>query len=193
MRALRCLILPVMALLVAASGALPEDELFRPGRRAGLVNDGGSGCHVWVGGMTPDVEAMRATWTGQCADGRGDGKGRSVMSWRVAGQARSMVFDGILRAGRAEGRGRLTHHRGDAVIAIEDGEFRDDRFVSGRFEIPGQVVYEGGWGLQGPEGQGMATIQGRRFQGQWQGGCLREGNRWISFTRSARDCEGIPS
>ena len=104
-----------------------------------------------------------------------------------------MVHVGILRAGRAEGRGRLMHYEGQTVIAVEDGEFRDDRFVSGRFEVPGQVLYQGGWGLRGPEGQGSAVVQGRRVEGVWSGGCLRVGKAWVSFLRPAQECEGAPT
>ncbi|HYF09170.1 MAG TPA: hypothetical protein VD970_16230 [Acetobacteraceae bacterium] len=192
MRRLHLLLLPVLALLLMAQAQPepPEAERYAPGRRAGLVNDGAGGCWLRVGGMTPDVEAMRATWTGPCVGGLAEGKGRSVMTWRQGGQERSMVYEGELRAGLAEGRGRLTHLRGETVIAIEEGEFREDRFVQGRWEVPGQVTYEGGWGLQGPEGQGRAVIQGRRFEGLWQAGCLRLRESWISFLRSPRDCEG---
>ena len=195
MRCLRLLTLPLLALLLVAAGYPdpPEAERYAPGRRAGLVNDGSGGCWLWVGGIDPAAEAMRATWTGPCEDSRADGDGRSVITWRDGGQERSMVHVGILRRGRAEGRGRLTHYEGRNVIAIEDGEFRDDRFVNGRFELPGRVVYQGGWGLRGPEGQGTAVVQGRRVEGVWSGGCLQVGKTWVSFLRPAQECEGAPT
>lgn len=196
MRRLRLLTLPVLAILAGAAGwpDPPEAERFVPGRRAGLVNDGAGGCWLQVGGMGQGISDMRATWTGGCQDSMADGEGRSVISWNDGGEARSMVYQGVLRRGRAEGRGRLTHYRGREVVAIEEGNYRDDHFTGGRFEVPGRIVYQGGWGMQGPEGEGTAVIEGRRFQGIWQAGCLQATKTtWISFTRPAQECEGAPT
>lgn len=195
MRRLSWMILPALAVLLAAAGepAPPESERFVPGRRSGLVNDGAEGCWLWVGGISEGVRDMRASWTGGCTEGRASGKGRSEITWRDGDLARSMIYEGVLEGGRAEGQGRLTHTTNGRVVAVETGEYRNDRFVGGRFEVPGQVIYEGGWGLQGPQGQGRVVIQGRRFEGEWQAGCLRVQNNWVSFTRPPQDCEGAPT
>lgn len=197
MRRLRLAMLPVLALLAGAAGYPdpPEAERYAPGRRSGLVNDGAGGCWLQVGGMNEGISDMRATWTGGCVNSMADGEGRSNITWRDGGQPRAMVYEGILRRGRAEGRGRLTHYRGREVIAIEEGEYRDDHLVNGRYEVPGRLVYQGGWGMQGPQGQGALTIEGRRFEGMWQAGCLRveKTNNWISFTRAPQECEGAPA
>jgi hypothetical protein len=97
----------------------------------------------------------------------------------------------VLRRGKAEGHGRLTHLRAGQVAAVEEGEYRDDRLVSGRFEVPrAGLVYEGPWRFGQPQGQGRLSIGPEVFEGEWENGCLLTKRGWVSFTRPARDCEG---
>ena len=102
-----------------------------------------------------------------------------------------MVYDGPLRRGKAEGRGRLSHYEAGKLVVQEEGEYREDRFTGGVFTIPGaDLVYEGGWFLDGPHGEGRLTLNGQVFEGKWEMGCLNTGRAWIAFTRPPRSCEG---
>lgn len=105
-----------------------------------------------------------------------------------------MVYEGTLRRGKAEGPGRLTHLENGEVRAIEQGEYRNDHFVQGRFEVPrAGLVYEGGWTIGGPDGPGRLQLRGETFEGNWERGCLRVKEGWISITRPAAECEGSPT
>ncbi|WP_431272758.1 hypothetical protein [Dankookia sp. P2] len=72
----------------------------------------------------------------------------------------------------------------------EEGAYHEDRFTGGRFSVPAAgLVYEGGWFLSGPHGQGRLSIDGKVFEGKWELGCLRAGNAWIAFTRAPKSCD----
>jgi hypothetical protein len=102
-----------------------------------------------------------------------------------------MIFEGTLRGGKSEGKGRLTITAGKDVVAVQDGQFRNDLFVSGRVELPrAGIVYEGGWARAHPEGRGRLVVNGRVVEGQWRNGCLRMRGGWIAFTRPVQECEG---
>jgi hypothetical protein len=119
----------------------------------------------------------------------GAGEGRAVTSWRDGGKERQMVYEGSLRHGKAEGRGRLSHYEAGKLQVQEEGEYREDRFTGGRFSIPGAgLVYEGGWFLNGPHGQGRLRVDGKVYEGKWELGCLDTGGAWIAFTRSPKSC-----
>lgn len=190
----RNLVAALALLLAAAAGPPPEDQRLVPGGRAGFVTDGAGGCWIWVGGIPAGAEALTAGWSGPCPEGPAEGEGRSDTRWRAAGRDRQMLFEGTLRAGKAEGPGRLTHLDNGQPIATEEGQFRNDHFVGGRMTVPATgLVYEGGWRATGPQGQGRATIRGQVFEGEWENGCLRLPQGWMSFTRPAADCEGAPT
>jgi hypothetical protein len=190
----RCLAALLALTLLAAAGPPPEAERMQRGGRAGFVWDGADGCWVWAGGIAAGPEPVTATWIGLCPDGPAEGKGRSEIRWREGARERAMIHEGYLRRGKAEGIGRLTHLENGEVIAVEEGEFRDDYFVSGRLEFRrGGVVYEGEWRRTQPHGPGRVSIRGREFDGVWENGCLRLKNGWMSFTRPAEECEGRPT
>jgi hypothetical protein len=191
----RC-ILPALALILTAAAAPPppEEQRMVPGGRAGFVTDGAGGCWVWAGGIPAGSEAIMASWTGPCPEGPADGDGRSVISWKVSGRERQMIYEGPLSGGKAQGRGTLTHYDDGQVTAVEDGEFRDDYFARGRIEIRRNgLVYEGEWRRTQPHGHGRVTLNGQTFEGEWENGCLRTKDGWLSFTRPAEDCEGRPT
>lgn len=178
-------------LLAAAAGPPPEDQRMVPGRRAGFVADGAGGCWVWVGGIPGSAGPATARWTGACPDGPAEGGGRSDIAWTDAGRDRRMVFEGSLRRGKAEGPGRLTHFDDGRAVIVEEGEYRNDHFVGGRFAMPVLgLVYEGGWRSGQPQGQGRVSVGGRVLEGTWEEGCLRLPEGWVSFTRPARECGG---
>jgi hypothetical protein len=180
-----------VALACIAAGPPPEDQRLVPGGRAGFVSDGADGCWLWASGLRAGAEGLTASWTGSCPDGPAEGEGRGEVHWREGGTPRAMIYEGRLLRGKSEGRGRLTIMSGKDVVAIQDGEFRDDFFVSGRMELPGAgAVYEGGWLLAHPNGRGRLTINGRVLEGDWRNGCLRLPRGWFAFTRPARECEG---
>ncbi len=183
--------LALMALLCAAAGPPPEAERIVPGERAGFVTDGAGGCWLWAGGIRAGAQDLTANWSGACPDGPAEGQGRGEIRWREGGVLRAMIFEGTLRGGKSEGKGRLTITAGKDVVAVQDGQFRNDLFVSGRVELPGAgIVYEGGWARAHPEGHGRLIVNGRIIEGRWRNGCLRTRGGWVAFTRPAQECEG---
>lgn len=172
----------------------PEAERIIPGQRSGFVWDGAGGCWVWAGGLKRGVEGLTARWTGACPDGPAEGRGSSAITWREDGRERQMLHEGMLRRGKAEGPGRLTHLDNGEVVAVEEGEFADDYLARGRLEVPrSDILFEGGFRRGQPHGPGRLTTRGQVFEGQWENGCLLTKAGWISFTRPADDCEGSPT
>ncbi len=182
--------LVLLALLLgAAAPPPPEAERAIPGGRDGFIADGAGGCWIWVGGISAAAEGMTGSWTGPCPDGPAEGEGRAVTTWRERGEEKQMIYEGALRRGKAEGRGRLSHYEAGQLRIQEEGEYREDRFTGGRFSIPGAgLVYEGGWFLNGPHGQGRLRVDGKVYEGKWELGCLDTGGAWIAFTRSPKSC-----
>jgi hypothetical protein len=112
------------------------------------------------------------------------------MLWREGATQRSMVYEGMLRRGKAEGQGTLTHVENGRTTVIERGEYRNDHFVQGRIEfLRNGLVYEGGWSISGPQGPGRLELRGQVFEGNWEGGCLRTKEGWVAFTRPAAECD----
>jgi hypothetical protein len=181
-----------LALLgAAAAGPPPEDQRLVPGGRAGFVSDGQDGCWLWASGIGAEARNLTASWTGPCPEGPAEGEGRGIVTWTEGGVERAMIYDGPMRRGKNEGRGRLAIASGGQPVVLQEGRFRDDYFVEGRVEFPRLgLVYEGGWRLSHPDGQGRVTIRGRTFEGDWVNGCLRvPGGGWLAFTRAVRECE----
>jgi hypothetical protein len=186
--------LGLVLLLLPAASPPPEDQRMVRGGRAGFVWDGVEGCWVWAGGIPAGLGPVTATWVGLCPDGPAEGKGRSEIRWREGERERTMVHEGWLRRGKAEGPGRLTHLEDGQVIAVEEGEFRDDFFLRGRLELRrGGAVYEGEWRRNQPHGPGRLTVRGEVLDGVWENGCLRVKDGWVAFTRPAEECEGRPT
>lgn len=169
----------------------PAAELMVPGGRAGWVTDGKGGCWVWAGGIEAGATDLTASWTGACPNGPAEGTGRSTVRWRLDGQQREMVWNGPLHLGKAEGRGTLVVSADGEVQSREEGEYHDDRLVTGRLDLPRRgIVYEGGWRFSHPHGQGTLRAEGQVLTGQWENGCLRRKGRWHAFTRPVETCEG---
>ena len=146
--------------------------------------------HVALG-LPKEAAGLTGSWTGPCPEGPAEGEGRAVTTWREDGREKQMVYEGPLRRGKAEGQGRLSHYEAGRLVVQEEGEYREDRFTRGRFTIPGAgLVYEGGWFLDGPHGEGRLSVGGRTFEGKWEMGCLDAGGAWIAFTRPPKSCEG---
>ena len=187
--AARLALLPIALLLGAAFAPPPEAERAIPGERNGYITDGAGGCWIWVGGLPAKAEGLQGSWTGPCPEGPAEGEGRAVTSWRDGGKERQMVYEGSLRHGKAEGRGRLSHFDEGRLTVQEEGEYRDDYLVGGRFSIPAAgLEYEGGWFRNGPHGQGRLRVDGKVFEGKWELGCLNAGTAWIAFTRPPASC-----
>ena len=183
-------LLPLALLLLAGFSPPPETQRAVPGGRAGFIADGAGGCWIWVGGLPANAEGLAGSWTGPCPEGPAEGEGRAVTTWREAGREKQMVYEGALQAGKAEGKGRLSHYAAGRLVVQEEGAYHDDRFTGGRFMIPGAgLIYEGGWFLSGPHGKGRLEVDGRVFEGKWELGCLRSGDAWIAFTRPPKTCD----
>lgn len=180
-----------LAMLCAAAGPPPEAERMVPGGRGGFVSDGAGGCWLWASGIRAGIGNLTAFWSGACPEGPAEGEGRAEVRWTEEGVERAMIYEGTLRRGKNEGRGMLTIISGKEIRLRQDGQFRDDYFVSGRVEFPAAgIVYEGGWRIMHPNGRGRLVIRGRVVEGEWTNGCLRTPQGWLAFTRPARECEG---
>jgi hypothetical protein len=191
MRHWRGLGLAAALLLLAAAGEPPAADRVVPGGKAGWATDGAGGCWVWVGGIEAGASDVTARWSGSCPEGPAEGTGRSDIRWRVGGQDRSMEYEGTLVRGKAEGSGRLTTKEAGQVIAVEEGEYRNDHLAKGRVEMLRLgLVFEGGMRAGQPQGPGRLTLRGQVFEGEWQNGCLELQGRWIAFTRPAGSCQG---
>jgi hypothetical protein len=155
------------------------------------VADGKGGCWLWAGGLEAGSVGINGRWSGRCPNGPAEGNGRSVVSWQVAGRQREMVWEGPLHNGKAEGEGTLVVSEDGEVVSREHGRYHEDRLVQGRLELPRQgLVYEGGWNLGHPNGEGELRVGGEVIRGKWENGCLKRKNAWISFTRQPEQCEG---
>ncbi|MGG5820648.1 hypothetical protein [Falsiroseomonas sp. HW251] len=194
--------LPALALLAFATPAFaqrppapPEAQTLGPGRSEGFVVDAEKGCWLWMSGFGADVSELAVRWSGTCPNGPAEGQGRSVLTWRERGEPREMVFDGMLRGGKAQGRGRLANFRDGEPIALEEGEYVDDYLVQGRIELPGAgLVYEGSVQRGRPNGKGRLTLRGQTIEGEWVQGCLQlRGGAWLAFGRSAESCQQTES
>ncbi|MCO6417760.1 hypothetical protein JYK14_16555 [Siccirubricoccus sp. KC 17139] len=185
-----CVLLLVAALLAAFADPPPEERVV-PGGRSGWATDGAGGCWLWVGGLPGGASDIRASWSGPCPSGPAEGTGRSLITWRVGGQDRSMAYEGPLVHGKAEGRGKLNHYEGGELTVVEEGEYRNDHLVEGRLEIQRQgLTYEGRMRAGHPHGQGRLTLRGQVFEGEWENGCLPFRGAWVAFTRPAASCQG---
>jgi hypothetical protein len=192
MQPLKTVTLAALALLCIAAGPPPEDQRMVPGGRGGFVSDGGDGCWLWASGLGGNAVDVTARWSGPCPEGPAEGEGRAVVTWREGGNERAMIYEGRLVRGKNEGAGRLTITAGKQTRVIQEGQFRNDHFVSGRVEVPAAgIVYEGGWSIAHPNGRGRVVINGRVFEGAWVNGCLRTPRGWFAFTRPAQECNGL--
>lgn len=132
----------------------------RPGTTAaGLLN--GSGRLVWrrAGAAEYDRTAVFATYEGQMRDGRPDGRGRL----RFADGA---VQEGLFRDGRLHGEGTSIEAGGERY----DGSFRDGlRHGRGVLRFANGNRHEGAFadGLRHGEGT-MILAGGGRYGGRWQ-------------------------
>ena len=169
----------------------PAAERWVPGGRAGWVADGQGGCWVWAGGLEAGSTDITANWSGACSKGPAEGGGRSVVQWQVAGRQREMIYQGVLQAGKAAGAGQLDVTEAGELVSRETGEYQNDWLVRGRLELPrAGLVYEGGWRLGQPHGQGELRAGGEVISGSWENGCLQYKGAWLAFTRPAEQCEG---
>ncbi len=193
MRRFWLLVLPLLATAALAQpvGEPPQAQRMVAGGRAGWVADGRGGCWVWAGGIEFGSTGIAASWSGPCPNGPAEGTGRSIVDWQVNGRRRQMVYQGPLQGGKANGQGQLDVTEDGQLSSREVGEYRDDRLVRGRLELPrAGIIYDGGWWLGHPHGQGELRLGGEVVQGEWENGCIRHKGNWVSFTRPPEQCEG---
>ena len=105
------------------------------------------------------------TWTGPCKDGFADGDG--VLTFFAGGAAHSR-YEGTLRGGWAEGRGRLelpdgSRYEGEWQQSMEHG--------MGRRDWADGSSYDGQWKEGKPHGSGQFRLpDGRLLMGTWKDG-----------------------
>jgi hypothetical protein len=106
----------------------------------------------------PDPEESM-TWSGECADGMAEGKGTLQF---FIGDKPAASYEGDMRGGRADGHG----------INIE----------------PDGARYEGQWRNNAADGFGTYTRDGKRFEGTWSKGCLKQGADEIAVGVTRESC-----
>jgi hypothetical protein len=151
---------PFLALLLvgtlwsAALAAEPE---------AGWIADA-KGCKIYNPSPKPN-ETVK--WSGPCKDGVAEGKG--VLEYAAGGKAGAR-YEGTLKRGRFDGRGRLKTadgavYDGDWVEGAQDGY--------GEYTGPDGATFRGGWTAGKPDGPGvLTTADGQVTKGIWSKGQL---------------------
>jgi hypothetical protein len=144
-----------IALATAAGAPAAADD------DAGWIADK-NGCKV--GNPVPQPNES-ITWTGPCKDGLADGEG--VLTFFVSGTPHSR-YEGVLRQGWAEGRGKLelpdgSRYEGEWQQSMEHG--------MGRREWSDGSSYDGQWKNGKPHGSGQYRLpDGRLLMGTWNEG-----------------------
>ena len=137
-------------------------------------------CQIW---NPHPVAGETVTWTGDCVDGKGSGKGRTV--WTDSDG--TSTHEGERWQGKRYGWGIVIEADGDRF----EGEFRNNRAHGrGIFTWTDGRRYEGEWRSGKPHGHGTFTEpDGDRFEGNWIRGCFgsRDG-RWAYVFTSAEAC-----
>lgn len=143
--------------------------------------DAKTGCRVWNSSPEPGDSV---SWTGDCRNGLAQGQG--TLQWFIHGKPASR-FEGNYRDGLIDGTGVYTFANG----ARYEGEYRDDlRHGRGVLIEPDGAKYDGQWGLGLPNGQGTLTeANGTVASGIWTRGCLRQGDRIVTFLSDRKSCE----
>lgn len=145
-----------------------------------------------------------ARYEGQFQNGAMHGRGRQTY-------ADGGVYDGDWADNRIAGRGRIVYadrgsYEGDWVNGVPEGygvriwpngDRYEGQFRSGRLEGSGVVQfagdgsrYEGLFRNNQAHGRGKKTYRdGRTFNGQWNEGCLRQGNLKVSVGTPISQCK----
>ena len=154
MRLISKLFLAALLMHAGAAAAAPDDEV------QWIADD--KGCKV-ANPMPQPNETI--TWTGACQDGYAEGEG--VLTFLLEGTPNSR-YEGTLRRGLAEGRGKLELPDGSRY----EGEWRDSAENGmGRRDWPDGSSYDGQWQNGKPHGAGQYRLpDGRLLMGTWNEG-----------------------
>ena len=154
--------------LALASALLPVAAARAEG---GWIADLDAGCQVW--NPTPQL-GETARWQGACRDGRAEGRG--VLTWLLG--TRVLERDeGQWHQGRQYGQGRQAWAGGryDGFLADSAPEGQ------GTMVLANGDRFTGGFRAGRPQGRGRLERGGEVFEGEWRGGCFREGARAARF------------
>lgn len=190
MRWLLALVLLAGPVRAETPPAPPMAERLLPGERDGFVTDAARGCWLWLGGLSDLAADVEARWSGACPDGPAEGAGRALFLWREGRAVRGMVYVGVMKGGRPDGRGALAYLRNGEPTMTEAGDYTKDGLVRGRVEVLVQgLVYEGALSDGVPHGPGMLRSAGGSVAGIWASGCLPlPGGAWAAFLRPEEGC-----
>lgn len=139
--------------------------------QGGWIADAKTGCKVWNPAPAPDESI---TWSGECKDGKADGKG--ALEWYNHSELQSTIT-GVLHDGRCaqdcsakskegdsyvgEMKDNLPHGKGEITRADGskyDGEFQDgERSGKGTLKFASGEVYSGEWKNGRMDGKGELT------------------------------------
>lgn len=122
-----------------------------------------SNCSVELGHK---LEALTATWTGGCVDGKADGPGSLVWRYKANGEWNEEEFLGVLRQGRVNGFGIRRFANGNEFEGLIIGHQQQG---NGVFRWANGDTYEGGF-LDGKiSGGGVFTFAtGAKCKGEWR-------------------------
>ncbi|MBS7810700.1 MORN repeat-containing protein [Roseococcus pinisoli] len=182
----------------------PADSIAAVGK-PGWTVDAENGCWVW--NPNPQQEET-VRWTGPCPEGPSQGEG--VLAWRYVreGQPGDERYVGTMARGRMHGIGTYLESTGE----VYQGEFQDGReqgrglrvFPTGRYDGEWRQGQRHGRGVMFwingnlfrgefrnglPEGPGeYYSVEDGWFRGDWQAGCLRDGNRVAALGKPIEVC-----
>lgn len=144
-----------LALILLALPATAQ-SLVRPGWFA----DPQTECRVW---NAYPVSNEQVSWQGKCVDGYAEGKG--VLRWILAGKPTKKMYEGDMKHGKMNGRGKLTFTNGDTYL----GEFKDgERNGRGKQTWYNKNTYDGTWKDGLPDGKGTYEwYGGNSYTGDW--------------------------
>ena len=155
-------VLALLAWMLAATAAWAEE-----GRWQKLENN--PGCVVW---NPYPVEEEKVTWSGACANSKAQGRGTEVWRYVEDGEWKEARYEGGMKDGKRDGRGKFTDEYG-----VYEGDFKDDEFNGhGVFVGANGGRYEGDWkdGLE--HGRGVyvwgpnSESAGDRYEGDYKDG-----------------------
>jgi hypothetical protein len=146
------LLLFLTTLSSAALAAEPE---------GGWIADA-KGCKIY--NPSPKPSEM-VKWSGPCKDGVAEGKG--VIEYSLGGKPGAR-YEGTLKRGRFDGRGRLKTADG----AVYDGDWVEGAQEGyGEYAAPDGTIFRGGWTAGKPDGPGvLTTADGQVTKGIWSKG-----------------------
>ncbi|WP_339712225.1 hypothetical protein [uncultured Sneathiella sp.] len=124
------------------------------------------------------ISKNKATWSGDCVNGKAHGRGRIERKIDVGSKWVTLVYEGEIWQGVSHGEGMEIWPRGEKYV----GDFVDGVWTGhGDYSSPDGTEYSGAWLYGMYHGPGELTFSdGTRLKSIWIGG--NPGKDWIKIT-----------